>query len=365
MNLQNTLVAPRYVRVWLMIGLIMVFFQIVIGGITRLTGSGLSITKWEVLEGTLPPMNASQWEESFALYKETPQYEKINEGMSLGQFKFIYFWEYFHRLWARSMGFVFAIPFFIFLARKQISKRLLRQLLLIIVLAAIVASFGWIMVASGLIERPWVSAYKLTVHLSLALVLYGVLLWIIMETWQGFPQVFHNNFVKKLSFALLIVTCIQLMLGGLMSGMKAGLLYPTFPDMNGSFIPPVLLESKQWTIENFKNYDRNSFMPALVQILHRSCAYVLIIMGLYLHIKTRKLKMPKALNIGIKALGMILVMQFTLGILTLMSCKGGIPIGLGSLHQIGGILLLSACVYVNYQMICSKKRTNVENFVEN
>ena len=364
MNLQNPLIAPRSVRLWLMIGLIMVFFQIIIGGITRLTGSGLSITEWEVVEGTLPPMNVAQWEEAFDAYKLSPQYKQINDGMSMAKFKFIYFWEYFHRLWARSMGFVFAIPFFIFLARKQINKRLRYQLLLVVIMAAIVASFGWIMVASGLIERPWVNAYKLTAHLSLALVLYGGLLWIVLETWQGYPQVIHSKFIKKWAFALLLVTCIQLMLGGLMSGMKAGLLYPTFPDMNGKIIPPFLFDSSQWIAENFKNYDQNSFMPALVQVLHRFCAYALVIIGLYGFVKTKNLSLPKNLSLGIKLLGIILFLQFTLGILTVLACKTGIPVALGSMHQAGGILLFSVIIYINYQLTNTKKSTIVENYVE-
>ena len=157
----------KAVKVWLIIGLVMIFFQVVIGGVTRLTGSGLSITKWEIVTGTLPPLSDSQWLEEFELYKATPQYQKINEGMSLSDFKFIYFWEYFHRLWARSMGFVFLFPFLFFWWKGWIDKPLMQRLGITVLLAAIVASFGWIMVASGLIDRPWVIAYKLTSRLSI------------------------------------------------------------------------------------------------------------------------------------------------------------------------------------------------------
>ena len=159
-----------WVKVWLLVGIIMIFFQVVIGGVTRLTGSGLSITKWEIILGTFPPVNAQQWMEAFDLYKATPQYQQINEGMNLKEFKFIYFWEYFHRLWARLMGFVFLIPFLLFYFRGFFDKWLTKRLVIVFLLAALVASFGWIMVASGLIHRPWVNAYKLTMHLSLALV---------------------------------------------------------------------------------------------------------------------------------------------------------------------------------------------------
>jgi len=156
----------------------MLYFQIILGGITRLTGSGLSITKWEIVTGTIPPLSAHDWEEEFDKYKATPQYHKLNQGMSLSEFKFIYFWEYIHRLWARTMSFVFAIPFGIFLYRKQLSASLIKKLIALVLLAALAASFGWFMVLSGLNERPWVDAYKLTLHLSVAIITYAYCLWL-------------------------------------------------------------------------------------------------------------------------------------------------------------------------------------------
>ena len=199
---------PKPVRVWLAIGVFMVFMQVIIGGITRLTGSGLSITEWEIVTGTLPPLNAADWQIEFEKYQETPQYEKINEGMSMSDFKFIFFWEYFHRLWARTMGFVFIIPFFIFLRKGWLPKPLMRRLLIVVGMAAVVASFGWIMVASGLIERPWVDAYKLTIHLSLAFILFSYLLWTIFHTFTPNKQVIHNYKFKK--FAIFITIFIPI-----------------------------------------------------------------------------------------------------------------------------------------------------------
>jgi len=168
-----------------------------------LTGSGLSITKWDVVTGTIPPLSEVAWEAEFELYKATPQYEMINDGMEMGSifqggtFKFIYFWEYLHRLWARTMGFVFAIPFVMFLARGMLSKRLIKDLGIVILLAAIVASMGWIMVASGLIHRPWVNGYKLSMHLSLAFVLAGYLLWTTFKVIQPSPKGLLWCFVRK------------------------------------------------------------------------------------------------------------------------------------------------------------------------
>lgn len=171
----------QWLKYWLFTGLIFLFFQVVIGGITRLTGSGLSITKWDIVTGTFPPMSEETWIEEFELYKKTPQYHKINAGMSISAFKWIYFWEYLHRLWARTMGFVFLIPFLIFYRKKLISNHLLRRLGVVILLAMLAATFGWIMVASGLVNRPWVNAYKLSFHLCIALSVYTALLWTYLE----------------------------------------------------------------------------------------------------------------------------------------------------------------------------------------
>ena len=172
----------RIVKAWLIIGIIMLFFQIIIGGVTRITGSGLSITKWEIVTGTFPPLTESKWQEEFDAYKKTPQYQKINKGMMLGSvfdsssFKFIYFWEYFHRLWARLMGFVFVIPLLFFYVKKWVDKKLLVKLSYVFLGATLAAFFGWIMVASGLKERPWVNAYNLSLHLGIALLTLGFLL---------------------------------------------------------------------------------------------------------------------------------------------------------------------------------------------
>jgi len=339
------------VKVWLVAGLFMIFVQVVVGGITRLTGSGLSITRWEIVTGTLPPVNAQEWEEAFELYKATPQYQKINEGMSMSAFKFIYFWEYFHRLWARLMGFVFLIPFGIFYWRGQFDKPLLRKLGIVFLLAVLVASFGWIMVASGLIERPWVNAYKLTMHLSLALILFSYLLWTTLRVIQPRPKVFHNSLLKKWGVPLIAVTAIQIVLGGIMSGMKAGLYYPSWPDMNGAIVPAILLQASEWNVENFVNYDSSLFMPALVQVLHRFTAYALTIMILWFVVKGFREVREATFRLGLTLLITLLIIQVSLGILTLVNSIGVIPVGLGVMHQAGALLLLSAVLFVNYQML--------------
>lgn len=338
------------VKVWLYIGLVMIFVQIVVGGITRLTGSGLSITKWEIVMGTVPPLNAPQWEEAFELYKSTPQYQKINEGMSMGEFKFIYFWEYIHRLWARSMGFVFLIPFLFFWRKGAIDPALMRRLGVTVLLTAVVAIFGWIMVASGLVNRPWVNAYKLTLHLSLALIVYSYLWWTILSFFPPQTNVLHTPVLKKWGLGLLILTAVQIALGGMMSGMKAGLVYPTWPDMNGEWLPAVLLNGANWTSYNFVHYDAGPFMSALIHILHRSVAYILTIMALCFFFKALPLAKQPALRTGLWVMLIILAGQVLLGILTVINCIGTIPVGLGVLHQGGAVLLLTVLFYVYFQV---------------
>ena len=159
----------KTIRIWLITGLVMLIGQVILGGITRLTGSGLSITRWDIVSGVIPPLNTAQWIDAFELYKQTPQYHKINAHFTLSDFKFIYFWEYMHRLWVRILGFIFLIPFTIFGIRKQINFYLIKRLGLVVFFTALTASAGWIMVKSGLVDRPWVDAYKLSLHFILAI----------------------------------------------------------------------------------------------------------------------------------------------------------------------------------------------------
>ena len=186
----------------------MVFVQILVGGVTRLTGSGLSITRWDIVTGTIPPLNDIAWEEAFNLYKQTPQYQKINQGMDMSEFKFIFFWEYIHRLWARTMGFVFLIPFLFFLLKRSIKQETLRNLGVVVSLAAAAAFFGWVMVASGLVNRPWVNAYKLTVHLGLGISLFIYLFYTFLKE-RGFTIELIPNIWRRVMTTLFILAIIQ------------------------------------------------------------------------------------------------------------------------------------------------------------
>lgn len=338
-----------WVKYWLFTGLVFVFFQVVIGGITRLTGSGLSITKWDIITGTVPPMSDESWIREFDLYKETPQYKKINQGMTISEFKWIYFWEYLHRLWARTMGFVFLIPFVIYFTKKWLSPHLLRRLAVVVALAMLAATFGWIMVASGLIDRPWVNAYKLSFHLCIALSVYSALLWTFLEYRSGqIVPLFKRDHL--LSYSIWVLLWIQLFLGGIMSGMKAGLFYPTWPDMNGEFIPHIVFNSPLFSVDEWVHYDRTGLAPAVIQILHRFTAYALLLLGSALFYRLVYRGSNMRVSVAAKAFYAMLIIQALLGIITVVMCKGQIPLLWGVLHQAGAVILLTVTMVLRFEI---------------
>ena len=353
----------RVVRWWLMIGLVMVFFQVFIGGVTRLTDSGLSITEWAVIQGTLPPMNAEDWSVAFEKYKVSAkrQYESLHGDMTMSEFKVIFFWEYFHRLWARLMGFVFIIPFFFFLFKKWMPGWLLKRLGVVILLASAAATFGWIMVASGLNEdnRTWVSAYKLMTHLGIATLLFGYLFWTWLKTHQTNGFVENNSGLKRFAWMTTGVLGIQILLGGLMAGMRAGLIHPYFPFFVEGERFLGALSSSGVGLDNLINYEQAVAPKAWVQVFHRSTAYLLTGLIILLVIRigkstinSEKLRKAKVLLIT------LLVTQFSLGILTVINCFGKVPVAYASLHQVVALLLLINMLYVCYQF--RSPRTDVE-----
>jgi len=340
------------VKVWLVTGIFMVFIQILVGGITRLTESGLSITKWEVVSGTLPPMSDASWQLEFEKYKDTPQYKEINEGMSLSQFKFIYFWEYIHRLWARFMGFVFIIPFMFFYRKRWIIPPLMKDLGIVILLAALAAVFGWVMVASGLINRPWVNAYKLSIHLIIAFSVIAYLFWTFLKYSEGYPadrNIKREN-VDKLAIILFVALfLIQLVLGGMMSGMKVAVVYPEWPLMNGVFWPEILNDGSQWTWSNLNHYDQNEFAPAFTHFFHRLTAYLLCIVFVFLLVRfwsnAHVGKNMWQYRFSILAIGGALLLQATLGIFTVLHSLGSVPVFLGVAHQAGAVIVMGTIIY--------------------
>jgi len=336
----------RPVTIWLIIGLVLVYFQIIIGGITRLTGSGLSITDWDIIFGTIPPIGDQAWQEAFDLYKATPQYSKINEGMELGSifstgtFKFIYFWEFFHRLWARSMGFIFLFPFIFFVIKKWLPKSLLKDLGVVVGLAALAATFGWIMVASGLIDRPWVNAYKLSMHLSIGLSVFSYLLWAYVK-YINRDKTFPLAGVlpgKKLwiLFGFLVA---QIFLGGIMSGMKAALIYPTWPDIGGSVAPAEIFDLSNWTLASFRDYDKGSFVFSVMHFLHRGVAYILVGLIVWYASANKVFHRSDTIGRSFKVFMAFLALQVIVGIVTVLKSVGMVPVFWGVLHQAKGWII--------------------------
>lgn len=333
----------KSISIWLLIGIGMVLIQIVLGGVTRLTGSGLSITKWEIVTGTLPPLNTKAWKAEFDLYKNTPQYKIINQDMDLKKFKFIYFWEYVHRLWARLMGFVFLFPLIYFIGRKYIPRWLIKHLILIFLLAAGTASAGWIMVQSGLVKGPWVNAYKLTAHLIMAC-------FTLIALTHTYLKCTHTNIsistgFRKLSLIILVIIILQISFGGMVAGMRSAVAYPTWPDMNGQFIPEIIYNMNQGNVNNVVNYYDSQFAPALTQFIHRIIAYILYVLVLLLTIKLLRSKTQRK-NAW---LGLVLInVQLLLGILTLLMSKGYIPLLPAVMHQLVAFLIFIVVYKIYY-----------------
>ncbi len=330
-------------------GCILVYAMIIIGGTTRLTGSGLSMTDWNLIMGAIPPMNAQDWQETFDQYKQFPQYKLVNRDMSLAEFKNIFFWEYLHRVWGRMIGVVFMVPFIIFLIRKQISRTLLPKLLIILFMGAFQGVLGWIMVKSGLVDKPWVSPYRLTAHLITALILYAYLFWLTMDHLFTPSAQANDTGLKKWSWWLTALIGLQIFFGGFMSGTKAGLFYPTFPTMNGAWIPEDLFVQSPFWVNIFENV-------ATIQFIHRGLAYFLAVFIGVFWLRSRKTINSPPLQNAFLYLWITLGLQLFLGIHTLINCQGQIPVLLGVLHQGGAVLLLTAALNINYQLGNSQTR---------
>ncbi|MFN3404623.1 MAG: COX15/CtaA family protein [Cytophagaceae bacterium] len=327
----------KKIILWLFTGAIMVYSMVIIGGITRLTGSGLSITEWNVISGTLPPLNHDEWVESFEKYKQFPEYQKKNSGMQLGEYKKIFFWEYFHRLIGRTIGIVFIIPFLWFYFTRQLYKSLTRKLLIIFSLGGLQGFMGWYMVKSGLVNLPYVSHYRLSIHFFLALTLIVVIL-ITALSEMGVKRVKSSTDAKLLLYLILLLTIVQTFYGTLTAGLKAGFGYNTFPDMNGEWIPASVVLFKPAWINLFDN-------GTMVQFLHRWLGITLFFVAgasLYYTYRTKK---NTNLITGNLLLFLAITAQALLGIFTLIY---KVPISLGVIHQGFAIIVVCTNIYLIY-----------------
>ena len=326
---------------WLTVSLFLVLLMVIIGGLTRLTNSGLSITEWELFKGILPPLNNSSWNAYFELYKEIPQYKLLNFNMNMEEFKVIFYWEYFHRILGRLIGLFFLIPLLYFHFNKVISKHYLNSCYLIFILILIQGFIGWYMVKSGLTNDVTVSHYRLSLHLSMAFIIISIIFWAIIN--------FKNKTIKKfISFSkqnlpflfLVLLIFLQINIGAFVSGLDAGKIYQTWPLMGYSYIPNDLV------IKNFKNLiDFNNH--SLVQFYHRNLSYIItfyIFILSYFILRKKLINLYKPLTI----LLVFLILQIILGIFTLIS---DLNIYLASAHQINSVLLVFSSINLYYYHI--------------
>ena len=321
-------------RLWLFSVAALIAIMVLVGGATRLTESGLSIVEWKPVTGALPPLGEAQWEQAFTAYKLIPQYRELNAGMTLSEFKTIFWWEWSHRLLGRVIGIVYLLPFLYFLWRGALSGELKRRLWLIFGLGALQGAVGWWMVASGLSERVEVSQYRLATHLVLALLIFAAIVWTLQRLAER-PAPVAPARLKATSYALVGLTFVQLYLGALVAGLRAGLLYNTWPEIDGAFIPSgarLWFEQPWW---------RNLFENALtVQFEHRMTAYALFLLAAFHAIDAIALRAGVAASAALWLFAAV-TLQALLGILTLLN---QVPLALALSHQAVAIAVLTLAV---------------------
>ena len=327
--------ADRSVRRWLIWSAAAVALAVAVGGITRLTESGLSITEWRPVSGVLPPLSGAEWDAAYQRYLQIPEAQTVHRGITLGQFQSLFWWEWVHRLLARAVGLVLAIPYFFLLLRRRIRSAHRLRLLLLPLLAAAQGALGWYMVKSGLAERNDVSAYRLTAHLGLALVIYVICVWTALDLGKSLPATDqpanrpHRGVLAGVGLALL-----TMLSGGFVAGLDGGKVYNTFPLMGGRFVPPGYRLYASWWRDAFEN-------PVAAQFHHRVMAVGTTLVLLALAWATTRQNAPAPLRRALSLLAVAVVAQVALGIATLLLA---VPLGLGVLHQLMGLAVLTAAL---------------------
>lgn len=325
----------KQVGIWLLVIAIIILAMVTIGGLTRLTGSGLSITKWEPIMGVLPPLNDAQWADAFGKYQKIPQYLLENRGMTLEAFKGIFWWEWTHRLLGRILGVAFVVPFIWFAWTGAIRKNDWPRMLVLFLLIGLQGFIGWWMVESGLETRVSVSQYRLAIHLGTALLLLVAILWIALEYLRDLERE-PRPAGRAFGFAALIYC--QMLLGALVAGLHAGLIYNSWPDMNGHFLPEDPLFSKPWWINFFEN-------PGLAQFDHRIGAYIVAAVAVFIY--ARGIKLDGYAKTTAKLVAAITIFQVALGIVTLLLQA---PEALAAFHQVTAATLLCAAIWHAYEL---------------
>ena len=323
----------RAVRIWLYVICFMVFCMVLVGGATRLTDSGLSITEWEPIHGIVPPLSHEEWMEEFDKYRQIPEYQQINKGMSLTEFQFIYWWDWGHRFLGRIIGFAFAIPLIYFWASGRLEQRLKPRLLFLLALGGLQGFIGWWMVASGLVDRVDVSQYRLAVHLTLACIIFAYALWLA----RGLaPHSTEGGEFALRSFApvFTLAVLVQIFLGGLVAGLDAGLAFNDWPTMDGQAIPGGLLILDPWWVNFFEN-------PKTVQFVHRTSGYLLLLLALLQWVMTARAETPDPHQRRAALLFWLVVGQALIGVVTLVL---QVPLSWALLHQGGAVVVLAFAV---------------------
>ncbi len=325
------------IKWWLASTIFLIFTMIIVGGLTRLTNSGLSITEWELFTGIIPPLTENSWVNYFNLYKEIPQFKLVYPDMTLDEFKIIFFWEYIHRLLGRIIGVVYLLPLIYFTFIKAFNKDYLFILYSIFILIVFQGIIGWYMVTSGLVHDVTVSHYRLSLHLLFAFIILSMLFWCFLNQISRTNKNFFNFKIKLLKIFFLIIL-LQIIIGAFVSGLDAGLIYQTWPKMNLSYFPDDISLSN---FDFFLYLNEQSF----VQFLHRNLAYVITLIAIYIGIDLYLNKKINGYKIYFLVSGILLI-QISLGIFTLIS---GINIVLASLHQITSVLLVFSVLYLNHK----------------
>ena len=328
---------------WLLTGCILLFVMVTVGGITRLTNSGLSMTDWHLVTDTFPPLSEAKWQETFNEYKQFPEYQKINihNDFTLSDYKFIYFWEWFHRFIGRIIGLVFVIPFVYFLIKKKIDYPTLKKCFVLLGMGAFQGFLGWFMVKSGLIDNPDVSHFRLSLHLTFAFITFAYTLWVALDLiYPDKRDVIIP--LKKLARITLVFLLIQIIYGGFVAGLNAGLLHNHWPLMSDGqlFHDSIILEKDSWVT-------RFTEGKSGVQFVHRTLAYVVVGFILFLYFKSKKYMLSTAQKNGLNALVFIVFLQFSLGIFTLLY---SVPLWLGLMHQIMAFILLATMTYTLHRL---------------
>jgi heme a synthase len=343
----------KAVITWLSIGAGMLMIQILLGGITRLTGSGLSITEWKPLMGALPPLSHNEWLQSFEKYRQIAQFKKLNSDFTLTDYQAIFFWEWLHREWARLMGAVFIIPFIVFITQKRINRKMAWPLVVLFLLGGLQGAIGWLMVKSGLNDTDTrVDHIRLALHFMCALFLLTYLVWFILKLHVPPAEIRTEPKLKKLNILLLSLLFFQLIYGAFMAGTHAALYAPSWPDINGVFIPAVMTTNGNFWYNLYSD-------PLTIQFIHRSLAYLIGVTTILWFIRCRHVTPHGSWLYKLRWLPlMLVVLQITLGILALINCmfKGAIYYSVA--HQCTGMLLLTSLVITLY---LSKRKSSYFN----